>query len=196
MKHLNAILGVFLMVWLNVSYAGDYETVDFGAYIPTSEELIEALSPPPKLKFRGIVHHGNAGGSSQSWQGLPQPMQSMPQEKPKAVSLQLQFDYNSDNLTSDTKTKLNALASAIQSDTLANYKFVVEGHTCSAGSATYNKELSLRRSQSVIRYMSQQHGIPSSRLQAVGKGMEKPANPSNPKAPTNRRVVIVNAGNL
>ncbi len=194
MKRLNVVLIISMMTWLNIGYAEEYETVDFGERTPTDEELVDALSPHPQLKVRGIVH--NSGSGSQSWQGLPQTTQSMLQEKPRAVSMQIQFDYKSAKLTPDAKNKLDAVASALQSGKLANYKFIIEGHTDSVGSANYNKKLSQERAQSAIRYMNQHHGVPLNRLQAVGKGMEEPANPSDPKAPVNRRVVIANTGSL
>ncbi len=197
MKQLSVIFGIALMGWFSVGYAEDYDVADFGERTPTSNELVEALTPPPALKVRGIVLHGGNTGGSSGLQGISQGMsQGMSQEKPKAVSLQIQFNYNSAELTPASKEKLDVVATALSSAELINYKFKIEGHTDSAGSAAYNLKLSKRRAQSVANYVSQHYNIKRSRLQTVGKGMNQPANPSDPKAPENRRVVIVNAGNL
>lgn len=186
MKRVNtAILGIFLMGYVSIGYAEDYDVVaDFGVRTPTSSELIEALNP----KIRGIIIHKNTSGSKRP--------QGIPQEKPRAISMQIQFSYNSAELTLDARKKLDVVAEALRSVELANNKFNIEGHTDSAGSVKYNLKLSQRRAQSVARYISQQYSIESSRLRAIGKGMNQPANPSDPTAPENRRVVIVNAGNL
>jgi len=37
-------------------------------------------------------------------------------------------------------------------------------------------------------------GVSADRLETVGKGFSEPANPKNPYAPENRRVVVVNIG--
>lgn len=186
MKHSSSIVwGIYLMGCISIGYAEDYSVADFRGSTPTSDEVVEALKPPPALKVRGIVIHGNTSGS-----------QSMPQEKPKALSMQISFNSNSAELTPDAKEKLDVVAKALGSVELANYRFKIEGHTDSAGSAAYNRKLSQRRAQSVARYMSQNYGIKPNRLEAVGKGMSQPANPADPKAPENRRVVIVNAGGL
>ncbi len=129
----------------------------------------------------------------------PRPSQNLPQVgqqqgRQKAISLQVQFDYNSTELTPASKAKLDVVASALNSMKLANYKFRVEGHTDSVGSAQYNLKLSKYRAQSVARYLVRQYQVEPGRLQAVGRGMSEPANPANPRAPENRRVVIVNVG--
>lgn len=127
------------------------------------------------------------------------PSRNLPQERSetgrqRAISLQVQFDYNSSELTPTSKAKLGVVASALDNQKLANYKFRIEGHTDSVGSVQYNLKLSERRAQSVARYLIGQYRIEPSRLQAIGRGMSKPANPANPRAPENRRVVIVNVG--
>lgn len=49
----------------------------------------------------------------------------------------------------------------------------VEGHTDNVGNATYNKELSQRRAQSVVRYLVSK-GVAESRLVPAGYGFEQP----------------------
>lgn len=68
----------------------------------------------------------------------------------------------------------------------------IEGHTDNVGSAEYNKGLSLRRAESVSRYLTQQ-GIDSQRISATGIGMEQPVanNDSEMGRQQNRRVEII-----
>jgi OmpA-OmpF porin, OOP family len=73
-------------------------------------------------------------------------------------------------------------------------KLLIEGHTDRKGAATYNLALSKHRADAVKDYLVREMGIPASRLETVGKGFSEPANPSNPYAPENRRVVVVNLG--
>jgi OmpA-OmpF porin, OOP family len=49
----------------------------------------------------------------------------------------------------------------------------VEGHTDNVGSAAYNKELSLRRANAVVRYLVG-HGVAPARLVPEGYGLERP----------------------
>ncbi len=195
MNQSSIVVGIVLAGWFSLGYAQDYEVADFGDRTPTSTELVEALKPLPAPKVRGIVMHGGGMGGSSGLQGLSQGMPMLP-EKPKAVSMQIQFNYNSAQLTPDSKAKLDVVAAALSSADLANYKFKIEGHTDSVGSAAYNLKLSQRRAQSVANYVSQRYGVKLNRLQTVGKGMNEPVNAVDPKATENRRVVVVNAGSL
>lgn len=120
----------------------------------------------------------------------------LPQGKQKAVSLQVQFNYNSAELTEASKQKLAVVASALNSPKLAHYKFRIEGHTDAVGSAKFNLGLSKRRAQSVANHLSEEYAVQPNRLRAIGKGMSELANPADPKASENRRVVIVNVGLL
>ena len=133
---------------------------------------------------------------------LPQARQQMGRQqagrqragRQKAISLQVQFNFNSTELTPASKARLGVVASALNTGKLANYKFRIEGHTDSVGSAQYNLKLSEHRARSVARHLTEQYHIEPSRLQTLGKGMSEPANPASPRAPENRRVVIVNVG--
>ena len=78
---------------------------------------------------------------------------------------------------------------------LADQKaFLIEGHTDKKGTRAYNDELSKRRAEAVKEYLVRETGVSPDRLQTVGKGFSEPANPKNPYAAENRRVVVVNLG--
>ena len=65
----------------------------------------------------------------------------------------------------------------------------VHGHTDSRGSQAYNRELSLRRAQAVVQYLTKK-GIAARRLTAQGFGPDKPiaSNDTDEGRASNRRV--------
>jgi outer membrane protein OmpA-like peptidoglycan-associated protein len=70
-----------------------------------------------------------------------------------------------------------------------NLEVRVEGHTDDVGNDAYNKDLSQRRADAVVKYLVDQ-GVPALRLEAVGYGEEKPLDlrKSKKARATNRRV--------
>jgi outer membrane protein OmpA-like peptidoglycan-associated protein len=71
-------------------------------------------------------------------------------------------------------------------------KVEIQGHTDARGKPAYNRELSKRRAQSVLRYLVKT-GVESSRLSAMGFGPDRPRVPNDTPAhrATNRRVEFV-----
>ena len=72
-------------------------------------------------------------------------------------------------------------------------KIVVEGHTDATGSKKKNDELSLKRAQAVRNYLAASPEIPSSKIEAEGKGFSEPIASDKTKEgrSQNRRVDIV-----
>lgn len=93
-------------------------------------------------------------------------------------------------LLSSAKEKLNQVADALL--TVRTRKLIVEGHTDSRGSASYNQGLSQRRADSVRDYLVQR-GYPADLIQARGNGEGSPIadNASAEGRANNRRVEIV-----
>ena len=108
-----------------------------------------------------------------------------------ALSLLVQFDFNSARIKGESRQALVNLSEALQSSELASARFAIEGHTDAKGRADYNLKLSQQRADSVRDLLARQ-GVAASRLTAVGKGSSEPANESDPQASENRRVRIVN----
>lgn len=94
------------------------------------------------------------------------------------------------NLLPSAQVKLNQVAKALMS--VRERNIIVEGHTDSQGSESYNQGLSQRRANSVRNYLVQQ-GYPGDRIQAQGMGEGSPiANNASPEGrANNRRVEIV-----
>ena len=93
-------------------------------------------------------------------------------------------------LLSSAQVKLDQVAKALLAVRARN--LIVEGHTDSQGSESYNQGLSLRRAEAVRDYLVQR-GYPADRIQAHGKGEGSPiADNASPEGrANNRRVEIV-----
>ena len=104
-----------------------------------------------------------------------------------ALSLPVQFAFDSSEILPAARTQLDALAQGIK--LLAPGRIVtVEGHTDATGSAAYNLELSRNRARAVRDYLVHQHGIDAARLKTVGYGESRPIEDTDPYAAINRRV--------
>jgi OOP family OmpA-OmpF porin len=113
-----------------------------------------------------------------------------------SISLNVLFAVNSAELTPQARRVLDELGRALTSADLSPYRFRIEGHTDTTGSADYNMILSERRAQAVRDYLVQNFGISRTRLETVGLGQTALAVPTadNVNEPRNRRVHIVNIG--
>lgn len=93
-------------------------------------------------------------------------------------------------LLPSARAKLDQVTDALL--TVRERNIIVEGHTDSRGSDSYNQALSQRRAESVRDYIVQK-GYPADRIQARGKGEGSPVadNASAEGRANNRRVEIV-----
>ena len=107
-----------------------------------------------------------------------------------SLDLTIHFDLDSAVIRDESKKPLQSLATALKDDRLGTFKFQVEGHTDSRGSATYNDALSARRAESVAIFLNTE-GVAMERLVSVGKGFREPLDNADTKAAINRRVRIV-----
>jgi outer membrane protein OmpA-like peptidoglycan-associated protein len=100
------------------------------------------------------------------------------------------FDFGKSELNDDAKQALDEMASKVQS-----YKrFVVEvqGYTDQVGAPEYNLELSRKRANNVLMYLTMQHKIPLHRIHIMGVGEQAPVadNKTRDGRKQNRRVEI------
>ncbi|WP_213742464.1 OmpA family protein [Bradyrhizobium sp. dw_411] len=115
-------------------------------------------------------------------------------DKPK-IDLEINFDYNSANISARSLPSVQALGRALSNPDLKGSTFVVAGHTDAAGGDTYNQDLSERRADSIKRYLVEKFGIAGTDLVTVGYGKTKLKDPANPLAEVNRRVQVANMDN-
>ena len=111
--------------------------------------------------------------------------------KPK-IDLEIQFDYNSADISKSSMPAAQELGKALSNSTLKGSTFVVAGHTDAVGSEPYNQELSERRADTIKRFLTEQYGINGADLVTVGYGESKPKDTGTPTDPANRRVQVVN----
>lgn len=100
------------------------------------------------------------------------------------------FDTNMDTLKPGADEIVSRLSQFLQKH--PEVKVRIEGHTDSTGSDDYNQSLSQRRADAVA--MALEHrGIPSSQIQAVGRGKSLPVagNDTSAGRQQNRRVEII-----
>ncbi len=147
---------------------------DTEAPIVKSAKIIEAL------ESKDIVLDGP---------GQSAPAQRRPQRDP-SISLQVQFGFNSAELTPHGQRQLDELAGALSSRALLAAGFELIGHTDQVGDADYNLRLSLDRANAVMQYLQLTRGVAPARLQAIGLGFSRLADRAHPTAPINRRVEV------
>jgi outer membrane protein OmpA-like peptidoglycan-associated protein len=117
-------------------------------------------------------------------------------EQTPTLSLTVNFQTGSAELTPQAVSMLDRLGAALASNQLANYRFRIEGHTDTVGSKDYNLGLSDRRAQAVVTYIRDKFGVEPARLEPVGLGSSRPmvATADQVDEPRNRRVQVTNIG--
>ena len=108
------------------------------------------------------------------------------------IDLEIQFDYNSANISKASMPQVQALGKALSDASLKGSTFVVAGHTDAIGSDPFNQDLSERRADTIKRYLVEKYGINGGELVTVGYGKTKLKDTANGADPINRRVQVVN----
>jgi outer membrane protein OmpA-like peptidoglycan-associated protein len=121
------------------------------------------------------------------------------------TSEKVHFGVNKYKLSKETKEQLDNAVAQIQNS--KNYVLEIQGFTDKTGSASHNLELSRKRADEVVRYLTVQHNIPLRKINVLGVGEEDPSadNSSREGRKEARRVEVrvysldlgegVNAGN-
>jgi len=179
----------------------------------TEDQILRALTPAKKPLTRGLstgpqtqtdpVASAAEGQLLQSLRNRPtrslsaaerEQIATVVKDKPK-IDLEINFDYNSANISSRSLPSVQALGRALSNPELTGSTFVVAGHTDAAGSDGYNQDLSERRADSIKRYLVDKFGVAGADLVTVGYGKTKLKDPANPFSEVNRRVQVVNMEN-
>lgn len=186
--------------------------------MPLQAEQVQMYDQPPSASEMGKVLFGNSAESEESSGGMKMRSisfgkKSAPAQEPKAeksaraeresnsgggkemasVGLPIKFGYNSDDILEESMPFLEEVGKMLTLDEYANKRLVIEGHTDSAGSDSYNRALSQRRADAVKHYLAKTYDIASSRLQARGMGESKPLPGYSPDDEANRRVQFYSA---
>jgi len=179
----------------------------------TEEQILRALVPEKKPLTRGLsvgpqqqVDPATAAAEGKLVQKVRgrstrslsfaerEEIAAVVKDKPK-IDLEINFDYNSADISAKSLTSVQALGRALSNAELKGSTFVVAGHTDAAGGEVYNQELSERRAEAIKRYLVDKYGINGTDLVTVGYGKSKLKDPNQPMAESNRRVQVVNMEN-
>ena len=123
--------------------------------------------------------------------GERQEIAELAASKPK-IDLEIQFDYNSADISKGSVTAVQELGKALSDASLKGSTFVVAGHTDAIGGEAYNQDLSERRADTIKTSLTEKYGIAGSNLVTVGYGKTRPKDANAPMDPANRRVQVVN----
>jgi outer membrane protein OmpA-like peptidoglycan-associated protein len=150
--------------------------VNFGTFelvkAQSVDEFAEALTPKSSTqKKRGV------GGVT-----------------PPQAALYLRFGLDSATLTPQAQATLQNLGRALAKETLRQYVYGLEGHTCDRGGNALNMDLSKRRAQAVKQYLVRTFNLSANQFRVAWFGATQPlgANTDEAARSKNRRVIIKN----
>lgn len=154
-----------------------------------------ASQPPAAVAGPGAPATAVPSTSRPSQAVARPPMRETTSELPSA-SITVTFPTGSWAISPAAERALAPLGRALTSQELASYRFRIEGHTDSVGSAESNQILSERRAAAVRDYLINKFGVDPGRLVAVGLGQTQLLVPTPDNTPNaqNRRVQVVNIG--
>jgi outer membrane protein OmpA-like peptidoglycan-associated protein len=203
-RHAGALAAaVALLVCCAPSLAGAQGLTNFSGRDPGVQDIIRALKPAEPaarpaatgVRTRAIRLPGQqtvAANAQTATEEAASEADAQPQDAgPRKASFdQIQFRFDSAELTPAARRMLDRIGEALASDDLKGMRFVVEGHTDAVGPDEYNLALSQRRAETVQRYLTSRYGIAPRTLVPLGKGEQDLLDADAPASPVNRRVVI------
>lgn len=112
------------------------------------------------------------------------------------MTIAIEFDFDSARISPRSYRAIGLMADALYHPVLYGYCFLIVGHTDASGRRDYNLKLSDRRAEAIRQALINPFGIGKLRIDTLGLGEEQLLNRSNPKAAENRRVQLINVGQL
>lgn len=176
----------------SVSAAPAANVVDSsGSVVMSSGDCLRTSQWSPE----GVRHEQCAGYIQPVAEPAPAPAPPPPAPAPEftttTLSAETLFDFDSAALRQQGRDTLRNLAGTLTAADVTYTSVLVEGHTCSIGSAEYNQGLSERRAQSVVDYLVAQ-GVRPDSIRMVGYGETRPTadNATRAGRELNRRVEV------
>lgn len=133
--------------------------------------------PAPAAQAAAVVTPAAAPAQPNVYGVLPQDLQ---------VNLNIRFGFDSAAIADDQLPVLTQMCTVMKASDINLFRIV--GHTDASGSDDYNEQLSALRAQEVARWLVNECGVESSRIETLGLGERVLKNPVNPRADENRRV--------
>ena len=112
------------------------------------------------------------------------------------ITLAVEFDFGSARIRPRSYRSIGLMADALYHPVLYGYCFLIVGHTDAVGGRAYNLKLSERRAEAIRQALINPFGIGRLRVDTLGLGEEQLLIPSKPKAAENRRVQLIDVGQL
>ena len=112
------------------------------------------------------------------------------------ITLAVEFDFGSARIRPRSYRSIGLMADALYHPALYGYCFLIVGNTDAVGGREYNLKLSERRAEAIRQALVNPFGIGKLRIDTLGLGEEQLLNTSNPKAAENRRVQLIDVGQL
>lgn len=171
-----SMFGLLLLVFslVNIATADEVtlsEEVTLIETVPDARALADLLYP---VEVRSIVLSDNSQSHI---------------KKPKSIlAMLINFEFDKAVITKSSLPFLDAVGEMLTLPDMENARLIIEGHTDSAGIASYNKNLSERRALAVRQYLVSRFKIDQARLHPVGMGETQLLDKKNSKAAINRRV--------
>lgn len=154
-------------------------------------KIIETLQKSERTRGLSVHEQGAAPDLAETEHELDE----VTPDRPK-VDIEVFFDFNSALVTSQAEPSLIALGKSLLSAELKGQTFVLAGHTDATGSREYNQVLSERRALAVKTYLVSRYDVPENQLAVIGYGPDRLKFPDKPYADQNRRVEVVNMGQV
>jgi OOP family OmpA-OmpF porin len=117
-------------------------------------------------------------------------------DKLPQLTIAIYFDFDSARISPKSYRSIGLMADALYHPVLYGYCFLIIGNTDATGRREYNLKLSDRRALSIRAALINPFGIGRLRVDTLGLGEEQLLNRRNPKAAENRRVQLINVGQL
>jgi outer membrane protein OmpA-like peptidoglycan-associated protein len=190
MNRLNGVMGGILVAsFFSAGFLGFIGTAAAGEFV-SSQQILDALTPAaqkaPSLADRlRLTRSPTFDDRDYAVAGA----QSTPH-----IDLEIYFDFDSADVTPRAEGQLRELGKALADPSLKGATISINGHTDAKGGDAFNKRLSGRRAASIKTYLVDNFGLPATNLRTVGYGKSRLKNTSDPFAPENRRVEVVNMG--
>ncbi len=102
----------------------------------------------------------------------PPPPPAPKKQENVCIDLKVEFDFDKDDIKPEYHDDIQRVADFLKAN--PTFHGTIEGGTDAVGSEDYNLGLSLRRADSVKKYLVDNFGIDSARLKTVGYGKVKP----------------------
>ncbi len=174
-----------------------YQEAGYSEELPGTELAIPTIKDIPDGGITMCAVAKNLGGQ---WQPFSQPtiVRWTKTSKIKIIqkngyelfrlSAEVLFDFDKDNIRAGAQNDLHKIAKYLQQKPFK--KVIIEGHTDSKGSDSYNLDLSQRRAQQVKKWLIKKYEFEESKFTPVGKGEKVPVatNDTDAGRQQNRRV--------